>query len=192
MHNNIIKRKYFKKNKNSLGKGINSSKLNYDYDNESISDNPITSPLPNHNKNIMRLVYPEKNFYIPNKEDEDDFLNSLIFLGENEKETPIKYIDSLSSLGSKSSIDKPDGLLEFIIQRPKNKFKEEYDIERPNPFWNNGNEDYGQYIELTNSSNEAKGIQKRRSLKKRSSLKNRRSLKKRRSLKNRRSLKKRK
>lgn len=60
-------------------------------------------------------------------------------------------------------IDKSGRYKEYIIQR-NSKENNPYDIEAPNPFWSNSNDDYGQYVELSKSSspNLGRGVTKRK------------------------------
>ena len=113
---------------------------------------PIHSPFKSLSPNTFRLVY------------EGDLPKDLS--GENTYDEDGNIIVDFD-LPLYDSIDKPGRFREFIYQRPPNynpKYKNPYDIENPNPFWNNSNNDYGQYVELSKSSspNLGRGITKRK------------------------------
>lgn len=104
---------------------------------------PMDSPFETLSPNMFRLIYEGD---MKKKYDNSD--GSL-------------FVDF--DLPSYDSIDKPGRFPENIYQRP-NKLRTPYDIENPNPFWTNSNEDYGQFVELSKSAspNLARGITKRK------------------------------
>ena len=67
-------------------------------------------------------------------------------------------------------IDKSGLIKEFILQRNV-KEKNPYDIENPNPYWTNSNDDFGQYVELSKSSSPNLGRGTKRKYKKRKTYK---------------------
>jgi len=113
---------------------------------------PMESPYKTLSPNMFRLVYEgdlNKNLSGENTYDEDG--NIIV-----DFDLPLY-----------DSIDKPGRFSETIYQRAPNykpKYKSPYDIENPNPFWSNSNEDFGQYVELSKSSspNLGRGITKRK------------------------------
>lgn len=75
-------------------------------------------------------------------------------------------------------IDKTGRFKEYIIQRNA-KENNPYDIEAPNPFWSNSNDDFGQYVELSKSSspNLGRGTRKRKYKRKNKTNKKRKHIK---------------
>jgi hypothetical protein len=109
---------------------------------------PMESPYKTLSPSMFRLVY------------EGDLAKELT--GENTYDEDGNLIVDFD-LPLYDSIDKPGRFSETIYQRPT-KYKAPYDIERPNPFWSNSNDDFGQYIELSKSASSdlGRGITKRK------------------------------
>jgi hypothetical protein len=96
---------------------------------------PIESPYKTLSPNMFRLVY------------EGDLAKQISdSLKDNYSDDAIEF-----DLPLYDSIDKPGRFGETIYQRPI-KYKTPYDLEAPNPFWSNSNEDFGQFVELSKSA----------------------------------------
>jgi hypothetical protein len=111
---------------------------------------PLESPYKTLSPEMFRLVYEGD---LPNSYSDD-----YKIVDYDEDGNVIVNFD----LPLYDSIDKPGRFPETIYQRPI-KYKTPYDIETPNPFWGNSNDDFGQFVELSKSDspNLGRGLTKR-------------------------------
>jgi hypothetical protein len=100
---------------------------------------PLESPYKTLSPEMFRLVYEGD---LPNSYSDD-----YKIVDYDEDDNVIVNFD----LPLYDSIDKPGRFSETIYQRPL-KYKTPYDIEAPNPFWRNSNDDFGQFVELSKSA----------------------------------------
>jgi len=115
---------------------------------------PLESPYKTLSPEMFRLVYEGD---LPHSYSDD-----YKILDYDEDGNVIVNFD----LPLYDSIDKPGRFAETIYQRPT-KYKTPYDLEAPNPFWSNSNEDYGQFVELSKSASPNLGRGTKRKYKKR-------------------------
>jgi hypothetical protein len=100
---------------------------------------PLESPYKTLSPEMFRLVYEGD---LPHSYSDD-----YKILDYDEDGNVIVNFD----LPLYDSIDKPGRFAETIYQRPT-KYKTPYDVEAPNPFWSNSNDDFGQFVELSKSA----------------------------------------